>query len=58
MSLFLELLNAYNRRNLLTYSYSDDYDEDEREVIYYDGDEREEIYQFPIIPYLGITTEF
>ena len=39
MSLFLELLNAYNRRNLLTYSYSDDYDDDEREVIYYDGDE-------------------
>ncbi|RKU08497.1 hypothetical protein C6502_14895 [Candidatus Poribacteria bacterium] len=58
MSLFLELLNAYNRKNLLTYSYSDDYDEDDREVIYYDGDEREEIYQFPIIPYLGITTEF
>ena len=58
MSLFLELLNAYNRRNLLTYSYSDDYDDDEREEIYYNGDEREEIYQFPIIPYLGITTEF
>ena len=58
MSFFLELLNAYNRRNLLTYSYSDDYDEDEREEIYYNGDEREEIYQFPIIPYLGITTEF
>ena len=58
MSLFLELLNAYNRRNLLTYSYIDDYDDDEREEIYYNGDEREEIYQFPIIPYLGITTEF
>ncbi len=46
MSLFLELLNAYNRKNLLEFSYSDDYTE------------KNEIYQFPIIPYLGITTEF
>ena len=46
MSVFLELLNAYNRRNLLSFSYSDDYKE------------QDEIYQFPIIPYLGITTEF
>lgn len=58
MSVFLELLNAYNRRNLLTYSYNDDYDDDNREEIYYDDDDREEIYQFPLIPYLGITTEF
>ena len=48
MSLFLELLNAYNRKNLLDYSYSEDYD----------PDKTDEIYQFPIIPYLGITTEF
>ena len=46
MSLFLELLNAYNRKNLLDFSYNDDYTE------------KSEIYQFPIIPYLGITTEF
>ena len=46
MSVFLELLNAYNRRNLLSFSYSNDYKE------------QDEIYQFPIIPYLGITTEF
>ena len=46
MSLFLELLNAYNRKNLLDFSYSDDYTE------------KDEIYQFPIIPYLGITSEF
>ncbi len=46
ISLFLELLNAYNRKNLLDFSYSDDYTE------------KDEIYQFPIIPYLGITTEF
>ena len=46
MSLFLELLNAYNRKNLLDFSYNDDYTE------------RDEIYQFPIIPYLGITAEF
>ena len=48
ISLFLELLNAYNRKNLLSYSYSEDYD----------PDKIEEIYQFPLIPYLGITTEF
>ena len=46
MSLFLELLNAYNRKNLLDFSYNDDYTE------------KDEIYQFPIIPYLGVTTEF
>ena len=46
MSLFLELLNAYNRKNLLNFSYSEDYTE------------KDEIYQFPLIPYLGITTEF
>ena len=46
MSLFLELLNAYNRKNLLDFSYSDDYTE------------KDDIYQFPLIPYLGITTEF
>ena len=46
MSFFLELLNAYNRQNLLDFSYNDDYTE------------KDEIYQFPIIPYLGITTEF
>lgn len=46
MSFFLELLNAYNRKNLLDFSYNDDYSE------------KDEIYQFPIIPYLGITTEF
>ncbi len=46
MRLFLELLNAYNRKNLLDFSYNDDYTE------------KDEIYQFPIIPYLGITTEF
>ena len=46
MNLFLELLNAYNRKNLLDFSYNDDYTE------------KDEIYQFPIIPYLGITTEF
>lgn len=45
MRVFLELLNAYNRKNLLNFSYNDDYTE------------RENIYQFPIIPYLGITVE-
>ena len=45
MHIFLELLNAYNRKNLLDFSYNDDYTE------------KEDIYQFPIIPYLGINVE-
>ena len=45
MSVFLELLNVYNRKNLLDFNYSDDYSE------------KEDIYQFPIIPYMGITVE-
>ena len=45
MRVFLELLNAYNRKNLLNFSYNDDYTE------------KDDIYQFPIIPYLGITVE-
>ncbi len=44
--IFLELLNAYNRQNLLDYRYEEDYSD------------KDEIYQFPIIPYLGITAEF
>lgn len=44
--IFLELLNAYNRKNLLDYQYEEDYSD------------KNEIYQFPFIPYLGITTEF
>ena len=43
---FLELLNIYNRKNLLDFNYSEDYSE------------KDEIYQFPILPYLGVTTEF
>lgn len=43
---FLELLNAYNRKNLLDYRYSENYTK------------REDINQLPFIPYLGITAEF
>ncbi len=43
---FLELLNAYNRKNLLDYNYSENYTE------------REDINQLPFVPYLGITAEF
>ncbi len=43
---FIELLNVYNRKNLLDFNYSEDYSE------------KDEIYQFPILPYLGVTTEF
>ncbi len=46
LGFFVELLNAYNRKNLLNFNYNDDYTE------------KEKINQFPIIPYLGITAEF
>jgi len=44
--IFVELLNTYNRKNLLDYNYNRDYTE------------KSEIYQFPFIPYLGITAKF
>ncbi len=47
LGVFLELLNTYNRKNLLDYQYTEE-----------DYSERDEIYQFPFIPYLGITAEF
>ena len=44
--IFLELLNAYNRKNVLDVDYNRDYTE-ERSV-----------YQLPLIPYLGLTVAF
>ena len=46
LGIFLELLNAYNRKNLLDFTYNTDYTE------------RTDTNQLPIIPYLGITAEF
>lgn len=46
LGIFLELLNTYNRKNLLDYDYSDDYKT------------RDDFNQLPILPYLGITAEF
>lgn len=46
LGLFLELLNVYNRKNLLDYQYNEDYSE------------TTPINQLPFIPYLGITAEF
>ena len=46
LGVYLELLNAYNRQNLLDYNYNEDYSE------------REDIYQLPLIPYIGLTAEF
>ena len=43
---FLELLNAYNRKNLLDFRYNENYTE------------REDANQLPILPYFGITAEF
>ena len=47
--IFLELLNTYNQKNLLDYQYNEDYS---------NYSEPDEIFQFPFIPYLGITAEF
>ena len=53
MSLYLELLNAYNRKNILTFNYDENYARDERgEVI------KDIIRQLPIVPYIGIKSEF
>ena len=46
LGVFFELLNTYNRKNLLDYRYSDDYKT------------RDDLNQLPILPYLGITAEF
>ena len=46
LGIFLELLNTYNRQNLLDFNYSDD------------CQTREDVNQLPILPYLGITAEF
>ena len=46
MGIYLELLNAYNRKNVLTVDYN------------YDYSEQDVVNQLPLIPYLGITAEF
>ncbi|MBM3240661.1 TonB-dependent receptor [Candidatus Poribacteria bacterium] len=46
LSTYLEILNAYNRKNVLSIEYNDDYSE------------QEPVYQLPIIPYLGVKMEF
>ena len=44
--IFLELLNAYNRKNVLDVDYNRTYTEERN------------VYQLPIVPYLGLTVEF
>ena len=46
MGIYLELLNAYNRKNVLTVDYN------------YDYTEQDVVNQLPLIPYLGVTAEF
>ena len=46
LGIFFELLNAYNRKNLLDFRYNENYTE------------RDDVNQLPILPYLGITAEF
>ncbi len=43
---YLEILNAYNRRNVFQLEYSDDYSE------------QEPLYQLPLIPFIGMSTRF
>ena len=43
---YLEVLNAYYRKNVLAIDYNDDYSEEER------------LYQLPIIPYIGVSMKF
>ncbi len=44
--IFLELLNAYNRKNVLDVDYNRDYTQERN------------LYQLPLIPYLGLMVEF
>ena len=44
--IFLELLNAYNRKNVLDVDYNRNYTEERN------------VHQLPILPYLGLTVEF
>ena len=46
MGIYLELVNAYNRRNVLTVDYN------------YDYTEQDVVNQLPLIPNLGVTAEF
>ena len=46
MAIYLELLNAYNRKNVLTFNYNRDYSD------------KDAVNQLPFIPYLGVTVEF
>ena len=43
---YLEVLNAYNRRNVFQLEYNDDYSE------------QEPLYQLPLIPFIGVSTSF
>lgn len=53
LGIFLELLNTYNRANLLDFNYPEDCLTAEDCL-----ERRNDINQLPIIPYLGITAEF
>ncbi|MDE0297386.1 MAG: TonB-dependent receptor [Candidatus Poribacteria bacterium] len=46
MGIYVELLNAYNRKNVLTVDYN------------YDYTEQDVVNQLPLIPYFGVTAEF
>ena len=50
---YLELINAYNRKNVLQFSYDEEYERDE------DGEVKKDIVgQLPLLPYFGVILEF
>jgi hypothetical protein len=46
MNFYIEIINAYNRKNVSGYRYDPDYTE------------RETVYQLPLIPSFGVQVEF
>ena len=46
LNVYLELINAYNRKNVASYDYSADYTQ------------RSATYQLPLIPSFGVQAEF
>ena len=50
---YLELINAYNRKNVLQFSYDEEYERNE------DGEVKKDIVgQLPLLPYFGVILEF
>ena len=53
MGTYLELINAYNRKNVLQFNYDENYTRDKNGEV-----KKEIIGQLPLVPYVGIILEF